>query len=115
MSFDVSTIVISLRNSTPLGRLNNTEALAALDQINTLGWTIGGTGGIGALGSNVFDPAIDLDAYNNNKAKYVLIQQVRDTCPAAARIGFDKWNQVFLAIVNLTGPIVIPTSAQGLV
>src|SRR5258708_4073148 len=91
MATDVTTIVDTLRASTPLGRLSRDEALGALNAINALGWTIGGSG------STVLNPFVNTGAIIDPDDYFIgefqdpfsraLVLQIRNAYPAAVRIG----------------------------
>jgi hypothetical protein len=116
MATDVTTIVIPLRNGTPLGRLNYDEALGALNKINSLGWTIGGTG-------TTLNPLVDtgtvliptdyiIGEFNSPWSRN-LVQQIRDSYPPAARLNLVEWTAVIVAINSLAGSIVVPASGDA--
>jgi hypothetical protein len=113
MPTDVTTIVQPLRTGTPLGRLSYDEAFGALNKLNSLGYTIGGTG------TFTLNPTVDTGlSYGPrewaigefiNETSRSLIRAIRDTYNPAARLALVEWTAVIVAINNLAGSIVVPT------
>lgn len=117
MNTDVTTLVIPLRNQTALGRLNNDEALGALNAINSLGWTIGGSGNV--ANAAWFQPTDGVsNALSTDGCLYTapydiarvdgVIRQIRDTYSPAARLTPVEWAGIFVAMINLAGSITVP-------